>query len=124
MGDGDAGRLRFPWPGVVFRGMLPTKLLAARERRTREERLPSVGAIAVTGGIEPAKLLRLRDELFAKNSGILPLIASKINIYKRRATAQQWWYVTCEGVVGEIQSFQLTKRPKSSGYTAFKLVVV
>uniref|UniRef100_A0A0D9YP56 Uncharacterized protein n=1 Tax=Oryza glumipatula TaxID=40148 RepID=A0A0D9YP56_9ORYZ len=52
------------------------------------------------------------------------LIAPKINIYKRRATAQQWWYVTSEGVVGEIQSFQLRKGSKSGGYTAFKLVVV
>uniref|UniRef100_A0A0E0N8P0 Uncharacterized protein n=1 Tax=Oryza rufipogon TaxID=4529 RepID=A0A0E0N8P0_ORYRU len=63
-------------------------------------------------------------ELLKRAGGISPLIAPKINIYKRRATAQQWWYVTSEGVVGEIQSFQLRKRSKSGGYTAFKLVVV
>uniref|UniRef100_A0A0D3F2D3 Uncharacterized protein n=1 Tax=Oryza barthii TaxID=65489 RepID=A0A0D3F2D3_9ORYZ len=66
-------------------GILPTKLFTARERRTREERLPSEAAIAVTGGMEPTKLLRFvnvellkrasgipPDELFAKNSGIPP----------------------------------------------------
>uniref|UniRef100_A0A0E0G2S3 Uncharacterized protein n=1 Tax=Oryza nivara TaxID=4536 RepID=A0A0E0G2S3_ORYNI len=81
------------------------------------------------GGISPVRpfcmsLMTCRDELFAKNSGIPPLIDPEINIYKRRATAQQWWYVTCEGVVGEIQCFQLTKRSESGRNFAFKLVVV
>uniref|UniRef100_A0A0D9YP65 Uncharacterized protein n=1 Tax=Oryza glumipatula TaxID=40148 RepID=A0A0D9YP65_9ORYZ len=94
MGDGDAGRLRFPWPGVVFRAAaaahlahghaLPpaltssegsptvvvetlchtsespssstpvSRLFTARERRTREERLPS------EAGIPPLSLFRAR----------------------------------------------------------------
>uniref|UniRef100_A0A0E0CHS2 Uncharacterized protein n=1 Tax=Oryza meridionalis TaxID=40149 RepID=A0A0E0CHS2_9ORYZ len=96
--------------------------LYPRSRSCKFGKDPKDGTIP--GCSPPSYLLLKKHEPRKKGCPVRLLIAPKINIYKRRATAQQWWYVTSEGVVGEIQSFQLRKRSKSGGYTAFKLVVV